>query len=50
MASIEMKNFFMTFNNSNSEIIAKVKVKNATVKPLYVEHVDNWFLKIYLLK
>jgi hypothetical protein len=21
-----------------------------TVKPLYLEHVDNWFLKIYLLK
>jgi hypothetical protein len=21
-----------------------------TVKPLYIERVDNWFLKIYLLK
>jgi hypothetical protein len=21
-----------------------------TVKPVYLEHVDNWFLKIYLLK
>jgi hypothetical protein len=28
MASIEMKNFFMPFNNSNNEVIAKLKVKN----------------------
>ncbi len=27
----------------------QTKLQN-TVKPLYVEHVDNWFLKIYLLK
>ncbi len=23
---------------------------NDTLKPVYVEHVDNWFLKIYLFK
>ncbi len=25
-------------------------MRTYTVKPVYLEHVDNWFLKIYLLK
>jgi hypothetical protein len=32
------------------EPLVGINKNQNTVKPLYVEHVDNWFLKIYLLK
>jgi hypothetical protein len=29
---------------------SKILEETNTVKPVYLEDVDNWFLKIYLLK
>jgi hypothetical protein len=38
-------------SEGNRAVKSNIKLKSVyRVKPLYLEHVDNWFFKIYLLK